>query len=91
MEPEVLRTCEILKFDEVCSSCELQYFDNKYHIVLLFDYDDIFFDFECELDGENTKEYAIKYFEEYCMGFFTSFGGVTMDEIIEYGEDIKFF
>jgi hypothetical protein len=70
----------------------LQYVSNKYVVIVLVDSDDLFVDFNLEIDNNELSNAAINYFENECLNRFTCYGDFTLEEVKEKsGEEISFY
>jgi hypothetical protein len=92
MKAIIYRTCEVNKWGENYSICELQYVNNKYVVIILEDSDNLFVDFNLEIDNNESSDIVIKYFEDECLNRFTCYGDFSLEEVKENsGEEILFY
>lgn len=92
MPDKIYRRCEIKKYGEPYSSCNLEYINNNYVVVVLEDREDIFVDFNIEIDHNKPSEIAIQHFESECLNRFTCHGDFSTEHIKENsGEEISFY
>jgi len=92
MTDKIYRRCEIKKFGEPYCSCSLEYANKNYAVVVLEDSEDIFIDFNLEVDNTTSPEIAIELFESECLNRFTCYGEFSLDYIKEdSGEEISFY
>jgi hypothetical protein len=92
MKTKFYLTCEITKDGNIYASCQLQYFNNKYQIIITENIDDLFVDFNLEINHNEIPEVVIKCFEVECLKRFTCDWEFTLAEIKENsGEEISFF
>ena len=93
MKAKVYRTCKVTKWEFDYAICTLRIDkSNKFFVKVLLNTDDLFVDFDLEIDKNVEPDIAIKYFEEECMNRFTCFGQFSIEDIIDAsGEEIVFY
>lgn len=92
MTDKIYRTCEIKKFGEPYARCCLEYVNNNYVVVVLEDYEDIFVDFNLEINNNKLPEIIIKHFENECLQRFTCSGDFSIEQVKENSdEEISFY
>ena len=92
MTVKIHRTCEMKKYGEAYLSCSLQYSNKKYVVIVLKDLEDLFIDFNLEIDNNETPDIAVKYFENECLNRFTCYGDFSIEKVKENsGEEISFY
>ncbi len=63
----------------------------KYVVIVLKDSEDLFVNFNFEIDNNELPDIAIKYFEDECINRFTCYGDFSFEEVKENsGEEILF-
>lgn len=91
MKTKTYRTCRVTKWGEEYSNCELRFETNKYILIILKDSENLFVDFNLEIDSNELPEIAINRFENECINRFTCQGEFSMEQIKENsGEEISF-
>ena len=92
MKTKIYRTCEVTKEGFIYASCQLQYLNNKYVVIVTENSDDLFVDFDLEINKNESPDIAIKYFEVLCLNRFTCDRQFTLEEVKENsGEEISFY
>jgi hypothetical protein len=92
MKGKLIRTCDVNKYDLPYASCELRYLKNKYRIVVLENGDDLFVDFEIDIENDLSPNLVIKHFENECINRLTCYGDFSLSEVKENsGEEISFY
>mgnify|MGYP003346485553 CR=1 FL=1 len=92
MKSKIYRTCEVTKDGSIYASIQLHYLNNKFGILVTENSDDLFIDFNLELNNNESLDNAIKYFEAECLNRFTCDQQFTLAEVKENsGEEISFY
>lgn len=91
MIKEIYHTCEVSKWKDIFSKCELHHRNNKYLIITLQDSEGLFVDINQEIINYESPEISIKSFENICLKRFTCNGEISIEEIKDSGEEICFY
>lgn len=92
MKNNIIRTCEVLKYDIIYAKCQLRLEKNQYQVIVIEDGGDLFVDFEMNISNDLSPNLVIKYFEDECLNRFTCYGDFSLSEVKENsGEEISFY
>ncbi len=92
MKSKIYRTCEVKKDGYIYESIQLQYLNNKFVVIYTENSEDLFVDFNLEINKNELLDNVIKYFEVECLNRFTCHQQFTLAEIKENsGEEISFY
>ena len=92
MKTKIYRTCEVTNNGFIYASCQLQYCNNKYLVIVTENSDDLFVDFNLEIKNDELPDIVIKGFEFECLNRFTCNSQFSLEEVKENsGEEISFY